>query len=210
MKIKCLMFALLLLSPIALVAQKQSAVEVLEHAIKSIEADAAVQMTFDYVVCDNAGAEQYADRGSLKLDGNCYSVLLTPMRLWCDGATQWSYMAANNEVYITAADSDEAQIYNPVYLMGLYKKGYKCSMEAHGGKNVITLTADGDEPSFDRVVITLDAKSMRPLSLRVFMSGQGYTDIAIDSYKPKCVFDKRVYRCPLEDYPDAEIVDMRQ
>ncbi len=209
MKAKNFLFILWLLSPLALAAQSRQAVETLERAIKGIEADAAVQMAFDYVVCDNAGVAQYSDEGTLKLDGNSYAVLLTPMKLWCDGATQWSYMAANNELYITDAGSDEAQIYNPVYLMALYKKGYKCTMEAVGGKSVITLAANGDEPSFDKVVITLDAENMRPQQLRVFMSGQGYTDISINSYKPKCMFDKRVYRCPMEDFPDAEIVDMR-
>ena len=93
------------------------------NAIKKIEADAAVQMTFSYSVYDAGGTEQFSDDGSLKLDGGRYALLLSPMKLWCDGQTQWSYMAQVNEVYITDADSQEAQIYNPVYLMGLYKKG---------------------------------------------------------------------------------------
>lgn len=202
-------FFLLLVLPLAMVAQERTAVGVLEQAVNNIEADAAVQMTFDYIVYDDMGIEQYADRGSLKLDGDSYAVLLSPMRLWCDGETQWSYIAANNEVYITEADSDEAQIYNPVFLMNLYKDGYNSAMEVKNGSNVVTLTAASDEPSFEKVVITLDAKTLRPVALRVYVSGQGYTDIAISGYKPKCSFDERVYRCPLEDFPGAEVVDMR-
>lgn len=202
-------FFLLLVLPLAMVAQERTAVGVLEQAVNNIEADAAVQMTFDYIVYDDMGIEQYADKGSLKLDGDSYAVLLSPMRLWCDGETQWSYIAANNEVYITEADSDEAQIYNPVFLMNLYKDGYNSAMEVKNGSNVVTLTAASDEPSFEKVVITLDAKTLRPVALRVYVSGQGYTDIAISGYKPKCSFDERVYRCPLEDFPGVEVVDMR-
>ena len=119
---KKIIFALLLLFPFALCAQENEAVTLLENAIKKIKADAAVQMTFSCSVYDAGGAEQFADDGSLKLDGNRYSLLMSPMKLWCDGATQWSYMSGANEIYITDADSEEAQIYNPVYLMELYKK----------------------------------------------------------------------------------------
>ena len=45
-------FFLLLVLPLAMVAQKRTAVGVLEQAVNNIEADAAVQMTFDYIVYD--------------------------------------------------------------------------------------------------------------------------------------------------------------
>ena len=198
----------LLFIPYMLCAQKNSAVALLENAIKKIEADAAVQMTFSYSVYDAGGAQQFSDDGSLKLDGRRYALLLSPMRLWCDGQTQWSYMAQANEVYITDADSEEAQIYNPVYLMGLYKKGYACSMESAGDKNIITLQVGGDD-DFDKVLLTLDAKTSQPVAMQIFVEGQGYTTVDITSYKSGYNFDNRVYTCPLEDFPSAEIVDMR-
>lgn len=205
---KKIIFALLLLFPFALCAQDNEAVVLLENAIKKIKADAAVQMTFSCSVYDAGGAEQFADDGSLKLDGDCYSLLMSPMKLWCDGKTQWSYMSGANEIYITDADSEEAQIYNPVYLMELYKKGYICSAEAAGDTKTITLNADGEQ-DFDKVVLVLDAVALRPLSMQIFAEGQGYTKVDINSYKGGYSFDKRVYVCPLEDFPGAEIVDMR-
>lgn len=206
---KKIIFSLLLFFSVALCAQEKDAALLLEKAIKNIEADAAVQMTFSYSVFDADSAEQYADTGSLKLDGNSYSLLLSPMKLWCDGKTQWSYMEQTNEVYITEADSDEAQVYNPVYLMGLYKKGYDCSLKRTGEADVITLVAADAEQSFDKVVLSLDMKNMRPISMLIYMAGGGYTKVNVTSYKPGCNFDKRVYRCPVEDFPTAEIVDMR-
>ena len=198
----------LLFLPLLLCAQGNNAVALLENAIKKIEADAAVQMTFSYSVYDAGGTEQFSDDGSLKLDGGRYALLLSPMKLWCDGQTQWSYMAQVNEVYITDADSEEAQIYNPVYLMGLYKKGYTCSVESAGGKNVITLQAC-EEQDFDKVILSLDAKTSQPVAMCIFVDGQGYTTVDVTSYKSGYDFDSRVYTCPLEDFPTAEIVDMR-
>lgn len=197
----------LLFLPLLLCAQGNNAVALLENAIKKIEADAAVQMTFSYSVYDAGGTEQFSDDGSLKLDGGRYALLLSPMKLWCDGQTQWSYMAQVNEVYITDADSQEAQIYNPVYLMGLYKRlhllGGKC-----GRQNVITLQAC-EEQDFDKVILSLDAKTSQPVAMCIFVDGQGYTTVDVTSYKSGYDFDNRVYTCPLEDFPTAEIVDMR-
>lgn len=206
---KKIIFSLLLLLPVAFSAQERSAESLLESAIKNIEADAAVQMAFTYSLYDDAGVEQFADEGSLKLSGDSYALLLSPMKLWCDGKTQWSYMAQNNEIYVADADSDDAQAYNPVHLMGLYKKGYNCSLSSAAGKETITMNADDGSQSFERVVLVLDSKSLRPLSMQIFMSGSGYVSVSVSSYKPGCNFDERVYRCPLEDFPTAEVVDMR-
>lgn len=200
---------LLLFLPLVLCAQERDAAAMLESAIKKIEADAAVQMTFSCSVYDVGGTPQFTDEGSLKLDGKRYSLLLSPMKLWCDGQTQWSYIAQANEVYITDADSDEAQIYNPVYLMGLYKKGYSTSLQSNGNTSVITLIATDAEQDFDKVVLTVDAKTLQPIAMQIFAAGQGYTEVAVTSYKRGYKFDNRVYVCPLEDFPTAEIVDMR-
>ncbi len=201
--------SLLMLLPLVLYAQENSAVTMLEDAIKKVADDAAVQMAFTYSVYDVGGVEQFSDEGSLKLDGSRYALLLSPMKIWCDGTTQWSYISQVDEVYIANADSDEAQVYNPVYLMGLYKQGYSCFVESANGKNVITLQATSAEQSFDKVVLCLDAETLRPSSMQIFVEGQGYTSVVINSYKRGCSFDKRVYSCPLEDFPTAEIVDMR-
>lgn len=205
---KKIILSFLLFVPLLLCAQGDNAVALLENAIKKVEADAAVQMTFSYGVYDAGGTLQFSDDGSLKLDGGRYALLLSPMKLWCDGQTQWSYMAQVNEVYITDADSREAQIYNPVYLMGLYKQGYICSVESAGGRNIITLQARGEQ-EFDKVVLFLDAKTSQPVAMHIFLDRQGYTTVDITSYKSGYNFDSRVYTCPLEDFPTAEIVDMR-
>lgn len=200
---------MLLLLPCALLAQERDAKSLLAGAIKQIEADAAVQMLFSYSVYDAGGSEQFSDDGSLKLDGERYALLLSPLKLWCDGQTQWSYMAQTDEIYITEADSEDAQIYNPVYLMGLYKKGYDCSVKTAAGVDVVTLLATDKEQDFEKVVLSLDSKTAQPLDIQIFVAGQGYTAVKINSYKRGCNFDNRVYNCPTEDFPTAEIVDMR-
>lgn len=190
-------------------AVADDAVALLENARKNIEADRAVQFVFDYTVCDEEGMALFADNGSFKFDGDRYSLLLGTMKLWCDGVTQWSYINQTNEIYIADADAEEARLYNPSYLMGLCSDGYVCSVMKEAGKACITMVAGDDAQEFERVVLSLDEKTLRPLSMEVYMSGQGSVKVKIDSYKPKCDFADRVYVCPMEDFPSAEIVDMR-
>ena len=207
---KKIFFAFLLFVSTFVAAQERSAVQLLDEAVAKIENEAPVQLLFDYTVYGDNGDKLFADNGSLKLNGNSFALLLTPLRMWCDGETQWSYMADNDEIYISEASSDEAQIYNPVFLMGLYKNGYNASLARENGRAVVTLVPAGSEQfSIEKVVIGLNEETLRPETLRVFMGSQGWVDIAIGSYKPRCMFEKRVYRCPMEDFPSAEVVDMR-
>ena len=200
---------LALLFSFSAVAVADDAVALLEKARKNIEADRAVQFVFDYTVCDEEGVALFADNGSFKFDGDRYSLLLGTMKLWCDGVTQWSYINQTDEIYIATADAEEARLYNPSYLMGLYREGYVCSAMKEAGEVCVTMVASDDAQEFEKAVLSLDEKTLRPLSMEVYMSGQGCVKVKIDSYKPKCDFADRVYVCPMEDFPSAEIVDMR-
>ena len=192
------------------VAQERRAVQLLDEAVAKIEKEAPVQMLFDYTVCDSEGNKQFSDNGSIKLNGGSYALLLTQLKMWCDGVTQWVYMASNDEIYISDASSDESQIYNPVFLMNLHKNGYDASLEREKGNFMVTLLPSaGEQFSIEKVVIGLNGETLRPGSLRVYMGSQGWVDIAVSSYKPRCMFENRVYRCPLEDFPTAEVIDMR-
>ena len=208
-KAKNILLAILLSFPLSLAAQLEDATVLLGNAIKKIEADAAVLMAFDYTVTSPDGSLIDGGDGSFKLDGNKYSLLLDAMKLWCDGTTQWSYMAQVDEVYIAHADSDEARVYNPAYLMGLYRDGYKCSLARNGGKVLVDMVAGSADQDIDKVRLVIDLETLRPLSMTVSMNGQAAVDVVIKNYKPKCNFDNRVYMCPMEDFPTAEIVDMR-
>lgn len=194
-----------------LVAQ-DDAHKILDKAVARIKADAGVKMDFLITLYDFSGEEQYSDKGVLKLDGEKYALLSDQMKLWCDGETQWSYLASNNEIYISEPNADDARTFSPVHIMELYKEGYKSSMDkklSTSSVDAITLVANARGLEIDKVTILMNKKTSQPEKLKVFYENGTSASIEIDSYKAKCKFSAKEFRCREKDFRGVEFVDMR-
>jgi len=170
-----------------LVAQ-DDAHKILDKAVARIKADAGVKMDFLITLYDFSGEEQYSDKGVLKIDGEKYALLSDQMKLWCDGETQWSYLASNNEIYISEPNADDARTFSPVHIMELYKEGYKSSMDkklSTSSVDAITLVANARGLEIDKVTILMNKKTSQPEKLKVFYENGTSATIEIDSYKAK-------------------------
>lgn len=201
-------FLFLLLFPLYGSAQLLDADAILDKAVGVMKSDAPLQMDYSYTVYDEDDAVVMKDKGIMRLDGNRYSLVMDKMGVWCDGETQWSYMLELDEIYITDSSSDEAENLSPLFIMENYRQGCSKEVEKQGGVTFVTLNtpAGGD---IEKVVIGIDSESYRLESLKIFMPEQGHIAIVLDKYQIKCNFATEVYKCPVEDFPDAEIVDMR-
>lgn len=208
MRVKILLLLLLLFSP-CVARCDDAATALLDKAVANIQADAAVQLAFACAIFDSEGNVLSTGEGSLKIDDNRYVLLLDDIKIWCDGETQWNYMAQTNEIYITDAGSEEAQNFSPIYLMQLYKQGYDAEVRSEGGRSVVLLTAVDASNGIDKVQVFLNTVSVRPEMIVINMNGQGRVEAVVNDYKPKYKLEERVYRCPLDDFKTAEIIDMR-
>lgn len=205
-----IVLSLLLLSPLFALAQKDSAAALLDKVAATIKADAALQMDYTYIIYDDDDAVVYKDKGTMKLDGKRYALDMENMKVWCDGKTQWSYMKDIDEVYITAADSEEAENLSPLYIMEMYREN--CSIERSDlddGNVLVTMTMADVEAEVNKLELFVDAKTFRLTGMFVYMPGQGCIEVRLDNYVPKCKFAKDTYECRVMNFPTAEIVDMR-
>ena len=199
----------LLLFPLCVSAQKDAAA-LLDKVVAAIKADAALQMDYVYTIYDEDDAVVYSDNGTMKLDNNCYMLDMENMKVWCDGKTQWSYMKDVDEVYITDAASEEAQNLSPLYIVEMYRENSSLKFEERSsGVSLVTLTADDSEAEVNKIELLVDGKTNRLLSLYVYMPAQGFIEVQLQNYLPKCKFAKDTYVCPVKNFPTAEIVDMR-
>lgn len=205
---------ILFLLPLTLFAQGEG-VKLLDEAVAKLVADYPLQMTFTASIFDADGSLQFVEEGSLKIDRKSdaaverYLLHLDNVKVWCDGATLWSHMVPTDETYILSPDDESAKSLSPVHLMQLYKQGYMCNLQKEGGKNVVTLSPENDNSDFGKVEIVLNASTLRPEKIVVYVDADGYTELKISDYWPRCNFEERIFTYPAEDYPDAEIVDMR-
>lgn len=203
-----ILYLLLLILPLSLVAQSQAG-DFLDKAIAKMKADAALQMDYTYTVYDNNGKVMQADKGVMRLDGNKYSLLMNEIKVWCNGVTQWSYMNGIDEIYITDASSPEAQNLSPLYVMEMYKGGYKASLGNAGKETGVVLEALSPDANINKVKLCFDAADHRLKTMNIYISGQGSVYVVLDGYTSHCKFPDNIYECPVKEYSSAEIVDMR-
>ena len=202
---------MLLFFPVALAAQ-DDARKLLDKAVAAIKADAGVRMDFEITLYDLTGDEQYGDNGVLKIDGEKYALLSDQMKLWCDGATQWSYIVANNEIYVSEPNADDARTFSPVHIMELYKEGYKSSIDkklSSAKSDAVVLVANGRGFEIEKVTILLDKQTAQPQKLVVVYENGTSASIDVKSYKSKCKFATKEFRCREKDFRGVEFVDMR-
>lgn len=188
-------------------AADDDAVALLNKAVAVMTSDMPLKIDFEYSTYDTEGEWMGDDKGCLVMaDGGCYSVTMTPLSVWCNSEKQWCYMAQSNEIYISSPDSEEARYFSPLHLMQLYKRGYLCNVSENGGKFVITLESVLPV-EFDKVIVTLNSKDMRMESLKLHDS-LGSTVIKVKNYQRQCTLSEEQFRCPINKFPKAEVIDL--
>ena len=206
-----ILFLLLAMLQLPLFAQKQvaDADAVLDKALASLKADLPVRMDYIYEVLDDDRELLQGDKGVIYIDNNRYALLMQDMKVWCDGVSQWSYMREVDEVYITDADSDEAQNLSPLYVMEHYRDGYSVSATSKDGIVTVTLQAKGDGRGVESVQLLVRESDSRLVTMIISMPGQGSVEVNLDGYVAKCGAGDDVFKCPLEQFSTSEIIDMR-
>ncbi|MBO5864619.1 MAG: hypothetical protein J6Q73_01010 [Bacteroidaceae bacterium] len=206
-----ILFLLFAMFQLPLFSQKAAvdANVVLDKALASLKLDLPVRMDYDYEVFDDGNEPLQGDKGIIYIDNNRYALLMQDMKVWCDGKTQWSYMREIDEVYVTDADSDEAQNLSPLYVMEHYREGYSASAVSEGGVVAVTLKAMGKNSEVDSVQLLIRERGYRLVSMNISMAGQGSVLVELDGYVAKCGVRDDAFVCPLDDYESAEVIDMR-
>lgn len=203
-------FLLLMLLPLPLLAQNVAGANaLLDRAVARIKADAAVQMDYSYSVYDDEGNLSYRDKGIMKLDDGRYALLMDNMKVWCNGKVQWSYMKDVDEIYITDADSEEAENLSPLYIMEKYRTGYTVSLKERDSLAMVTFLSKDSGEEVDKLELFIDEKTERLAKMFIYMQEQGRVEVFLDNYKAKCSFAKKSYECPVKEFPTAEVIDMR-
>lgn len=208
---RCILFLFLAMLQLSLFSQEAvvDADAVLDKALASLKADLPVRMDYGYEVLDGDDDLLQSDKGIIYMDNNRYALLMQDMKVWCDGTTQWSYMREVDEIYVTDADSDEAQNLSPLYIMEHYRDGHSVSAVSKGGVVTVMLQALGEDSDVESVKLLIGESDYRLVSMIISMPGQGSVVVELDGYIPSCGVGDDVFKCPLERFGASEIIDMR-
>ena len=191
---------------------QNSADKLLQKAVSKLEKDGAISMALDAEVKSDNGTDRIDI--ILKMSGTSFFVQEDDNLMWFDGKTLWrgnDFGSGIEEIYITEPTPQERARYDIINLLGKHQ-GFSVS---GNGTDTFILTASNDERSVEgirTVTAKVDPKTyvLKTISINFAEElGNISATVLVNEYNPGQKFDKKVFTCPLKDYKDAEIIDLR-
>jgi hypothetical protein len=190
-----------------------NAEKLLQKTVAKLEKDGGIFMQLDVETRNEGNTDRIDLEIKLSPDGSFYAMEEDNI-MWFDGKTMWrgnDFGDGIEEIYITEPTPDEKARYD---IIGLLKKHQGFSISGNGNDTFI-LTASNPERSVEgisKVTITVDPQTYSVKNLQVLFDqelGNISASAKVIEYKPGQKFDKSTFTCPVKDYKDADIVDLR-
>ena len=208
---KYLTIILSFMSVLSLSAQN-SAERLLQKTVSKLQKDGGIAITLDAEI-RNEGTTDHIDL-TLKLSGNNFYAQEDDNLMWFDGKTMWrgnDFGDGIEEIYITNPTPEEKARYDIINLLSKHQ-GFSVS---GNGNDTFVLTASNTERSVEgirSVTATVDPKTYVFKTINIVFSeelGNISVKVEVTGYIPGQTFDKKTFICPIQDYKDAEIIDLR-
>ncbi len=191
-------------------AQKNGASDLFAGTMSRLEADGPSVVCGSVTMTDgdNTGIQDF----ELSLSGSKFFLVLEDgeTMAWFDSKTLWSgydYGDGIEEIYISNPTPDEVAIVNPSELL---RRSGDFSISQKGTDTFIMEPRVQGETvmGVSKVTVRVDLQTMRPVGIDMDVN-DSRVSIRISGWKPNCKFQNSMFTCPLDRYPDAEIVDLR-
>jgi hypothetical protein len=205
---------LLLLTATLSIQAQQTPNAVLKSISEKLEKDCCI--TADLTLTDNTSYAVLGSntKGSLKISKECFVIDVALFRLWFDGTTLWTMNTMNGyeEIYVTSPDKEEAALFNPINIFKQPGLTVTTNADKDGLKSISVTSQQlviGDINLQLEVLYNPDTYRIeRVTGMDRFNQSQNIA-ITIKNYKSGLELSKETFQCPVSNYPDAEIVDMR-
>ena len=151
--------------------------------------------------------------GTLFLHKEAFHMVSEKVIYWYDGKTMWNYIKDNNEVNVSTPPFYEQQAMNPYTIISLYRKGYEYDYgeSTLRGKSCFCIHLRSVEKTqkIKEMYLDIDKSTFYPLCIRMRRGSDGWTRVSIQSYKDRQKYSDNMFKFKKEDYPSAEIIDLR-
>lgn len=184
------------------IAQAQNAKDVLDKCAAVVSNKDGLKASFRM-----ESARYGTSSGTIAIKGRKFCATTEIASIWFDGKTQWTYLKKNDEVSVTTPTEVQLQTLNPYNFITMYKKGFKQTMTTNASSYNVHLTADNSSKKISEMFITIDKKSYTPTEVKV-LQGNKWTTFTISNLQ-KSKLDDAMFRFNSEDFPTAEVIDLR-
>jgi outer membrane lipoprotein carrier protein len=179
----------------------------------------SISTNFTVTTSNNSNAEKTAQKGSLIMKGDKYSIKLPDSEIYFDGKDVYNYLPASNEVNITKPQAaskkgDDFSISNPKDIFKIYEKNFKSKFikeSTVAGKGVfeVDLYPIDLQKKYTHIRLQIDKASYQLLSVKaVLKDGQQYA-VSFDSFETNKELADSLFSFNKAKHPNAEVIDLR-
>lgn len=192
---------------------QSGASKLLQNTVSKLEKDGGIYIKLDAETRNDGNTDRIDVEIKMSPDGSFYATE-DNSTMWFDGRIMWrgnDFGDGIEEIYITEPTPEEKAKYD---IIGLLRKHQGFSVSGNGNDTFI-LTASNAERSVEgisKVTVTVDPATYVIKSLSVQFDqelGNISASAKVTEYKPGQKFDKTTFTCPVKEYKDAEIIDLR-
>lgn len=207
-----LILAILSLTYLLPLYAQNSAEKLLQKTVSKLQKDGGIEIIMDAEVRLETGTDRIDL--TLKMSDGCFYAQEDESLMWFDGKTLWrgnDFGSGIEEIYITEPTPGEKARYDVINLLDRHQ-GFAIS---GNGTDTFILTASAPGRSVEgirKVTAKVDPATYTPKSLQIEFDqelGNISATIQITGYKSGQKYDKTTFTCPVKDFKDAEIVDLR-
>ena len=189
-----------------------SAEQLLQKTVSKLEKDGGISMSLEAEIRNDDNTDQIDL--TLKMSGTSFYVNEDDNIMWFDGKTLWNgkdFGDGIEEIYITEPTPEEKARYDIINLLSKHT-GFSIS---GNGTDTFILTASNAGRSVEgirSVTAKVDPLTYIFNTISIVFAeelGNISATLLVTGYTPDQKFDKKTFTCPVKDYKDAEIIDLR-
>lgn len=191
---------------------RDTAESLVEKTAAKIVKDGGVTMKLKVAVRD--GLETDTREVTFDMSGKSFRSVDDENTIWFDGKTLWrgsDFGSGIEEIYISEPLSEDIAAMN---IVELFRKHEGFSVEGNGS-DTFTLTSDGSGngiAGIRSITVKVEPATYTLSSATVLFAediGDIRADITILEYTSGRKFDDKTFVCPVKDFKDADIIDLR-
>jgi outer membrane lipoprotein-sorting protein len=197
-------------------AQSAKAKEWLDKSTTAFSAAGTLSADFSLSLKMPAQNVSQTFSGTLDMKGTKYHLNVPEMEMWFDGKTQWSLQKEHKEVNVSEPSAQEAQQFNPAFLLGLYKKdctynylGAKTDTKASRKIHEVELIPQSKKTNLVKIVLQINDTDAMPTKMHLFYRNKTENIIQINKYRKNISLSDSHFCFDAKKYPNVDVIDLR-
>lgn len=192
----------------------QDAKSILDKASDSFLQSGGATIKFTLNTKEVKSTQIYSQDGTAYMKGDKFKIEIPGAITWFDGKTQWVYIEDNEEVNISNPTGSELQAISPSVLFSLYKTGY--DLKYKGEKSLkektvmeIEMKAQHKKNQLQKIIVSVNKTDNTFAQITLYDNNGMENTLIVNKYTATNSFTDSFFVFDKEEYPDAEIVDLR-